>query len=136
MQGGAYNTTSLQKLIDRNRHKGSAYCMKIMGLATYAFNKWRDQVFLKKKKICSHLYQCPCELELLKGRKLDRSFLEMPIRIPMIIDKKIIRQNARDSEILIKVGLHISTIISADHTSTPAVPRNSEMRIKGTFCKD
>ena len=27
MQGGAYNTTSLQKLIDRNRHKGSAYCM-------------------------------------------------------------------------------------------------------------
>ena len=34
MQGGAYNTASLQKLIDRNRHKGSAYCMKIMGLAT------------------------------------------------------------------------------------------------------
>ena len=65
-----------------------------------------------------------CELELLKGRKLDRPFLEMPIRRPMIIDKKIKRHNARYSEILIKVGLHISTIIYADHTSTPAVPKN------------
>ena len=65
----------------------------------------------------------------------------MPIRIPMIIDKNIKRHNARDSEILIKVGLHISTIICADHTSTPAVPKNmtnytdSEMRINGAFCK-
>ena len=64
MQGGAYNTASLQKLINRNRHRGSAYCMKIMGLTTYAFHKWRDQVFLKKKKISGHPYRCPCELEL------------------------------------------------------------------------
>ena len=85
--------------------------MKIMGLATYAFHKWKDQVYLKKKKGCGHPYQCPCELELLKKRKLDRPFLEMPIKRPMIIDKKVIRHNTRDSEIIIKVGLHISTII-------------------------
>ena len=78
---------------------------------------------------------------ILRKRKLDRPFLEMPIRRPMMIDKKIVRHNARDSEILIKVGLYISTIICADHTSTPAVPRNmtnytdSEMRINGVFCK-
>ena len=65
----------------------------------------------------------------------------MVIRRPMIIDKKVVRHNARDSEIPIKVGLNISTIISADHTSTPAVPKNmtnytdSEMRINGAFCK-
>ena len=141
MQGGAYNTTSLQELINRNRHKGSAYCMKIMGLATYAFHKWRDQVFLKKNKSCGHPYQCPCELKLLKDRKIDRPFLEIPIRRPMIIDKKIVRHSARDSEVLIKVGLHISTIICADHTSTPAIPRNmtnytdSEMRINNAFCR-
>ena len=41
-QGIVYNTSSLHKLIDRNRHRGSAYCMKIMGLATYAFHKWND----------------------------------------------------------------------------------------------
>ena len=82
-----------------------------------------------------------CELELLRKRKLDRPFLEMPIRRPMKIDKKIIRHDARDSEILIKVGLYISTNMSADHNSTPAMPRNmtyytdSEMRMNGAFCK-
>merc|ERR1711873_398620 len=49
-----------------------------MGLATYAFHKWRNQVFLKKKKTCCHPYQCPCELKLLKDRKFDRPFLEIP----------------------------------------------------------
>ena len=112
-----------------------------MGLATYAFHKWINQIYLKKKKDSVHPYQCPSKLELLKKRKLDRPFLEMPIRRLMIIDKKVVRHNARDSEILIKVGLYISTIICADHTSTPAVPRNmtnytdSEMRINGAFCK-
>ena len=59
----------------------------------------------------------------------------------MKIDNKIERHSARDTETLIKVGLHISTIICADHTSNPAVPRNmtnftnSEMRINQAFCK-
>ena len=55
---------------------------------------------------------------------LYRPFLEMPIRRPMIIDKKVVRHSARHSEILIKVGLHISTIICVDDTSTLAVPKN------------
>ena len=65
----------------------------------------------------------------------------MPIGRPMKIDKKIVRHNARDSEILIKVGLYISTIMCADHNSTPAKPRNmtnqtdSEMRMNSAFCK-
>ena len=59
----------------------------------------------------------------------------------MIIDKKIERYIATYAEVLIKVGLHISTIICADHTTTPAVPKNmtnytdSEMRINNAFCK-
>ena len=59
----------------------------------------------------------------------------------MIIDHKVERHSARDAETLIKVGLHISTIICADHTTTPAVPKNmtnytdSEMRINNAFCK-
>ena len=115
--------------------------MKIMGLATYAFHKWSDRAYLKKQKTCGHPHQCPCELKLLRKRKLDRSFLDMPIGRPMKIDKKIVRHNARDSEILIKVGLYISTIMCADHNSTPAIPRNmtnytdSEMRMNGAFCK-
>ena len=40
IQGEAYDTARLQGLINRNKHKGSAYCMKIMGLATYAAHKW------------------------------------------------------------------------------------------------
>ena len=78
---------------------------------------------------------------MLKDRKFDRPFLEIPIRRLMIMDKKIVRHSARDSEVLIKVGLHISTIICADHTSTPPVPRNmanytgSEMRKNNAFCR-
>ena len=51
------------------------------------------------------------------------------------------RHSPRDAEVLIKVGLHIGTIICADHTTTPAVPKNmtnytdSEMRINNAFCK-
>ena len=97
--------------------------MKIMVLTTYAFHKWSNRAYLKKQKTCGHPHQCPCELELLSKRKLDRPFLDMPIRRPMIIDNKIIRHDARDPEILIKVGLYISTINCADHTSTPAVHR-------------
>ena len=59
----------------------------------------------------------------------------------MIFDNKVERHSARDAEMLIKVGLHIGTIICADHTNTPAVPKNmtnytnSEMRINNAYCK-
>ena len=39
IQARTYDTSALQELINRNKHKGSAYCMKIMGLATYATHK-------------------------------------------------------------------------------------------------
>ena len=77
----------------------------------------------------------------MQERKLDRPFLTNPIRRPMMIDIKIEENSARDTETLIKVGLHVSTIICADHASNPAVPRNmtnfttSEMRLNQAFCK-
>ena len=40
IQGKGYDTARLQGIIDRNKHKGSAYFMKIMELATYAAHKW------------------------------------------------------------------------------------------------
>ena len=123
IQGEAYNTAKLQGLINRNKHKGSAYCMKIMGLVTYTAHKWRDKAFLKKNKVNGHPYKYPCEIKLLKDRKFDRPSLENPIRRPMIIDNKVEIHSARDAETLIKVGLHIGTIICADHTTTPAVPK-------------
>ena len=58
-----------------------------------------------------------------------------------MIDNKMDEHSARDTETLIKIGLHIKTIICADHTSNPAVPRNmtnftsSEIRINLAFCK-
>ena len=115
--------------------------MKIMGLVTYAAHKWQDQAFLRKHKTCGHPYKCPCEVKLLQSRKIDRPFLEHSIRKPMIIDNKIVRHDTRDTETLIKVGLHMSTIICADHTNNPAVPKNlsnytdSKMRINNAYCK-
>ena len=59
----------------------------------------------------------------------------------MKIDNKVVRHNARDTETLIKVGLHMSTIICADHTTNPAIPKNltnytdSKMRINNAYFK-
>ena len=59
----------------------------------------------------------------------------------MIIDNKIEEYSARDTETLIKIGLYVSTMICADHTSNPAVPRNminfttSEIRLNQAFCR-
>ena len=59
----------------------------------------------------------------------------------MKIDGKFDEYNAKDRETLVKVGLHISFILCADHNSTPAVPRNmtnytrSELRINQAFCR-
>ena len=89
-----------------------------MGLATYAAHKWRDKAFLKKNKVCGHPYKCPCEIKLVQDRKIYRPYLENPIRIPTIIDNKVERHSARDAEVLVKVGLHIGTIICADHTTS------------------
>ena len=112
-----------------------------MGLVTYIAHKWRDKVFLKHNKICNHQYHCPCKQKLLKKRTIDRPFLIEPIRRPMKIDGKFDEYSARDIETLIKVGLHMSTILCADHNSTPSVSRNitnytrSELRINQTFCR-
>ena len=115
--------------------------MKIMGLATYAAHKWQDKAFLGKNKVCGHPYKCLCKIKLLQDRKIDRPFQENPIRRPMKIDNKVERHSARDTETLIKVGLHMSTIICADHTTNPAIPKNltnytdSKMRINNAYCK-
>ena len=42
----------------------------------------------------------------------------------MKIDNKVVRHDARYTETLIKVGLHMSTIKCADHSNNPAVPKN------------
>ena len=118
IQGDACDRATLQGLINWNKHKGSALCMKIMGLATYAAHKWQDRAFLRKNKVCGHPYKYLCEIKLLQDRKIDRQFLENPIRRPMMIDNKVERHSARDAETLIKVGLHISTITCADHTTS------------------
>ena len=95
----------------------------------------------QKNKACGHPYRCLCEIKLLQDRKIDRPFIENPIRKPMIFDNKVERHSARDSETLIKFGLHMGTIICADHTTNPAVPKNmtnfinNEIRINQAFCK-
>ena len=115
--------------------------MKIVGLVVYAAHKWRDKIFFKKHKPCEHSYKCPCKVKLLQSRKVERPFQEHSIRRPMKIDNKIVQHNAQDTETLIKVGLHISTIMCADHLNNPVVPKNlsnytdSEMRMNNAYCK-
>ena len=78
-------------------------------------------------------------MRVLKKRTLDRPFIAEPIRRLMKMDRKF--DSTKDRETLIKVGVHISTILSANHNSTPAVPRNminysrNKLRINQVFCR-
>ena len=55
--------------------------------------------------------------------------------------RRIPSEDVRDTESLIKVELHRSTIICADHTTYPAVPKNMtnytdrDTRINSAYCK-
>ena len=80
----------LDKIVQRNLHKGSSHCMKIMGYVTYFAHKWVDKVFLKKHSKCKHTFLCECKQKLLANRKIDRPFVETPIREPQIIEKRLV----------------------------------------------
>ena len=81
----------------------------------------------------------PCKEKLCKKMTLDRPFISEPIRRPMKIDGKFDKYSTKDRDTLVKVRLHISTILCANHNSTPAVPRNmtnytrSELRINQAY---
>ena len=91
----------LDKIVDRHKSKGSSYCMKLMGYITYFAHKWVDKWYLKKYKKCQHEYLCECQKKLLADRKLDRPFIETPIRDPQLVDSELVKPNATDEEILI-----------------------------------
>ena len=131
----------LDMIVRRNKFKGSNYCLKIMGYVTWIVHHWRDKVYLNKHKVCNHSYLCECKKKLLADRKIDRPFTELPIRDPQIIDHTLVQPSSRDEERLIRVGLLVSTIISADNTSSPAIPSYmdkytvSEIRLNDGVCK-
>merc|ERR1712080_233796 len=112
----------LDKVVQNNVDKGSSRSMKIMGYVTYAGQNWRDYVYLKKNSKCGHKYLCECKKLLLEKRKIDRPFLETPIREHQRIAGRLVTPNAADQETLIRVGLMASTLISADSTTSPPIP--------------
>merc|ERR1711962_1231259 len=121
----------LETIVRRNKFKGSNYCLKIMGYVTWIVHNWRDKVYLRKHKACNHSYLCECKKKLLADRKFDRPFTELPIRDPQVINHVIghncknhilVQPSAKDEERLIRVGLLVSTVVSADNTSSPAIP--------------
>merc|ERR1712115_548631 len=69
----------LETVVTRNKFRGSNYCLKIMGYATWIAHHWRDKVYLRKYSTCNHQYLCPCKRKLLADRKVDRPFVELPI---------------------------------------------------------
>merc|ERR1711962_1304235 len=140
----------LETIVRRNKFKGSNYCLKIMGYVTWIVHNWRDKVYLRKHKACNHPYLCECKKKLLADRKFDRPFTELPIRDPQVINHVIghncknhilVQPSAKDEERLIRVGLLVSTVVSADNTSSPAIPSYmdkytiSKIRLNNAVCK-
>ena len=101
--------------------------MKIMGLATYAAHEWQDKA--QSTKTVAIPTNVSMKLNYCKTEKLtDHS-------------RRIPSEDVRDTESLIKVKLHRSTIICADHTTYPAVSENMtnytdrDTRINSAYCK-
>ena len=46
-----YDSSLLQVIIDKNKHLGTAKCIKIMGIFTYFAHKWQDKVSLNLTRI-------------------------------------------------------------------------------------
>ena len=117
------NTNELQGIINRNKH----ILHKINGISHIRCSQVAGQS--TKHTDCDHPHKCLGEIKLLKTEKLT----DHPRRIPS--------EDVRDTESLIKVELHRSTIICADHTTYPAVPKNMtnytdrDTRINSTYCK-
>ena len=114
--------------------------MRIMGYVTYAGQNWRDYVYLKKNSKCGHKNLCECKKLLLAERKIDRPFIETPIQDPQLIDGRLVKPNAMDEDILIRVGLLASTLISAELSTSPVIPTymdkytTSQIRMNKAFC--
>ena len=96
----------LSIVVQHNKQKGSSKCLKIMGYITYFCHKFSDNFYLNNNKYCNHEYLCICKQNLLKKRNLDQPFLETPIWAPHMIDGKIVKPSTRDSETLVRIGLH------------------------------
>merc|ERR1712112_446345 len=92
----------------------------------------------------------PCKKKLLADRQIDRPFVELPIRDPQMMNHhtnhdcrkhSFVKPSAKDEENLIRVGLLVSTLISADNTTSPAIPTHmdkytiSEIRLNNRVCK-
>ena len=110
IQEKGYNTKELQGIINRNKHRGPAYCIKIMGLASYAAHEWQDKAQSTKT------VAIPTNVSMKLNYRKTEKLTDHSRRIPS--------EYVRDTESLIKVELHMSTIIGADHTTYPAVPKN------------
>ena len=89
----------------------STYCIKLMGLATYAAHKWQDKAQSTKT------VAIPTNVSMKLNYRKTEKLTDHSRRIPS--------EYVRDTESLIKVELHMSTIIGADHTTYPAVPKNT-----------
>ena len=76
------NFHPLDIIVEKHRDKGLAYCMKLMGYVLYFAHTWIDNIYLTKHNKCNHSYFCTCKKKLLEDRKIDRPFLETPIRGP------------------------------------------------------
>ena len=113
----------------------------VMGYALYYVHMLIDHCYLKKHSKCGHNYSCQCKKALLEARGVDRPFLQTPIRGPLKLDGKFVSPSARDEETLIRIGLLISTLISADHDTSPAIPTymdkytTSEIRMNNLTCR-
>ena len=79
IQGRGYDTARLQGLIDRKKHKGSSYCIKIVGLVPYASHKWRDRMFLRKTKCVAIPINVSVKLNYYMAGKLTGHSLIIPL---------------------------------------------------------
>merc|ERR1712163_85931 len=131
----------LEVIVRRNKFRGTNFCLKILGYVTWIAHNWRDKIYLKNHKACEHQYLCQCKKKLLTDRKFDRPFAELPIRDPQIINHSLVQTSAKDEETLIRVGLLVSTVVSADQTSLPAIPSYmdkytiSKIRLNNVTCR-
>ena len=140
----------LETIVTTTKFKGSNFSMKVTAYAAWIPHNWRDTVYLRiRKQLQSSIFMSMQE-ETTEDRQIDRPFVELPIRDPQMMNHhtnhdcrkhSFIKPSTKDEENLIRVGLLASTLVSANATTSPAIPSHmdkytiSDIRLNNRVCK-
>ena len=117
----------IDSLVNKYMSKPISTCFRVLGFVVWFGQKWLDTIRIKQHKLNNHCFHphifCKHGIDFIKSTSTcDRPFLDM---------ENIIRENDRITQVsdqteqwLCTIGLKLMSVMSADRTSKPILPKS------------